>query len=65
MGFLGTIATFGIGYAAGAVSGRQGLERLSTRVSEALPQQVRSACRNSSVQVTAGGPRSMCERFGR
>lgn len=43
MGFLGTIATFGIGYAAGAVAGRQGLERLSTRVSEALPQQVRSA----------------------
>lgn len=43
MGFIGTIATFGIGYAAGAISGRHGLERLSTRVSEALPQQVRSA----------------------
>ncbi|HWL91397.1 MAG TPA: CBS domain-containing protein [Actinomycetota bacterium] len=43
MGFIGTIATFGIGYAAGAISGRQGLERLSTRVSESLPQQVRSA----------------------
>ena len=43
MGFFGTIATFGIGYTAGAISGRQGLERLSTRVSEALPQQVRSA----------------------
>ena len=43
MGFFGTIATFGIGYAAGAISGRQGLERLSARVSEALPQQVRSA----------------------
>ena len=43
MGFLGTIATFGIGYAAGAISGRQGLERLSTRVSDALPEQVRSA----------------------
>ena len=43
MGFFGTIATFGIGYAAGAISGRQGLERLSTRVSDALPEQVRSA----------------------
>jgi CBS domain-containing protein len=43
MGFFGTIATFGIGYAAGAISGRQGLEQLSARVSEALPQQVRSA----------------------
>jgi CBS domain-containing protein len=43
MGFFGTIATFGFGYAAGAISGRQGLERLSTRVTEALPQQVRSA----------------------
>jgi CBS domain-containing protein len=43
MGFFGTIATFGVGYAAGAISGRQGLERLSTRVSDALPPQVRSA----------------------
>ncbi len=43
MGFLGTIATFGVGYAAGAISGRQGLEQVSARVSEALPQQVRSA----------------------
>lgn len=43
MGFFGTIATLGIGYVAGAISGRQGLERLSARVSDALPQQVRSA----------------------
>lgn len=43
MGFFGTIATFGIGYAAGAIAGRQGLQQLSARVSEALPQQVRSA----------------------
>jgi hypothetical protein len=51
MGFLGTIATFGIGYAAGAISGRQGLDRLSTRVSEAFPEQVRSA---SPQQLRAG-----------
>jgi CBS domain-containing protein len=36
MGFLGTIAAFGIGYAAGAVSGRQGVERLSSRVRQVV-----------------------------
>ncbi|MGI8615500.1 MAG: CBS domain-containing protein [Actinomycetota bacterium] len=43
MGFLSTIATFGMGYTAGTISGRQAVARLSARVSEALPQQVRSA----------------------
>jgi CBS domain-containing protein len=55
MGFLGTIATFGVGYAAGAISGRDGLERLSTRVSEVMPEQVRSALPQ---QLRAGNGRS-------
>jgi CBS domain-containing protein len=38
MGLFGTIATFGVGYAAGAVTGHKGLERLPGRVREALPQ---------------------------
>lgn len=42
MGFLGTIATFGIGYAAGAASGREGMTRLSARVRQALPEQLGS-----------------------
>jgi CBS domain-containing protein len=36
MGFLGTIAAFGIGYGVGAVSGRQGVQRLSARVRQAV-----------------------------
>ena len=32
MGFISTVASFGIGYAAGMVTGRQGMERLSGRV---------------------------------
>jgi CBS domain-containing protein len=32
MGFISTVASFGIGYAAGMVTGRQGMERLSDRV---------------------------------
>ncbi|MCD6020837.1 MAG: hrp1 2 [Actinomycetia bacterium] len=32
MGFISTVASFGIGYVAGTVSGRQGIERLSGRV---------------------------------
>jgi CBS domain-containing protein len=43
MGFLSTIATFGMGYAAGTISGRQTVARLTARASEALPEQVRSA----------------------
>ncbi|HWC71526.1 MAG TPA: CBS domain-containing protein [Actinomycetota bacterium] len=37
MGFLGTIATFGIGYAAGAVTRPSRLDGLSQRVRQALP----------------------------
>jgi CBS domain-containing protein len=51
MGFLSTIATFGIGYAAGAVSGRQGMEQLSARVRRALPQQRGSEDDTSTVDV--------------
>ena len=29
MGFISTVASFGVGYAAGIVSGRQGIDRLS------------------------------------
>jgi CBS domain-containing protein len=50
MGFLGTIATFGIGYAAGTVSGRQGMEQLSTRVRQAVSQRG-SGDDSSSVDV--------------
>jgi CBS domain-containing protein len=42
MGFLSTITTFGMGYAAGTISGRQAVGRLTTRASEALPERVRS-----------------------
>jgi CBS domain-containing protein len=38
MGFLGTFATFGIGYAAGAVSGGRAKEQLSARVRQAFSQ---------------------------
>lgn len=37
MGILGTIATLGIGYAAGAVTGRKGVERLPARVQRLIP----------------------------
>lgn len=38
MGFLGTLTTFGFGYAAGAVSGRQAKEQVSARVRQAFSQ---------------------------
>ena len=38
MGFLGTLTTFGIGYAAGAVSGGQAKEQFSARVRQAFSQ---------------------------
>jgi CBS domain-containing protein len=38
MGFLGTLTTFGIGYAAGAVSGDRAKEQVSTRVRQAFSQ---------------------------
>jgi CBS domain-containing protein len=50
MGFLGTIATFGIGYAAGTVLGRQGIEQLSDRVRQAVSQRG-SGDEGSSVDV--------------
>lgn len=37
MGFFGTITTFGIGYAAGAVTGKRSVERLPDRVRQVLP----------------------------
>ena len=37
MGIFGTIATFGAGYAAGAVTGRKGLEKLPSRVQRFMP----------------------------
>ena len=37
MGIFGTIATFGAGYAAGAVTGRKGLERLPARLQRYIP----------------------------
>jgi signal-transduction protein with cAMP-binding, CBS, and nucleotidyltransferase domain len=50
MGFFSTIASFGIGYAAGAVSGRQGMKQLSARARQALSQQ-RGSGKSSSVDV--------------
>ena len=50
MGFLGTVATFGIGYAAGTVLGRQGVEQLSARVRQAVSQRG-SGEESSSVDV--------------
>lgn len=38
MGFLATLTTFGIGYAAGAVSGGRAKEQLSARVRQAFSQ---------------------------
>jgi CBS domain-containing protein len=37
VGIFGTIATFGVGYAAGAVTGRRGLERLPARAQRFIP----------------------------
>jgi signal-transduction protein with cAMP-binding, CBS, and nucleotidyltransferase domain len=51
MGFFSTIASFGIGYAAGAVSGRQGIEQFSARARQALSQQRGSGGKSSSVDV--------------
>jgi hypothetical protein len=36
MGLLATIAAFGIGYGVGAVQGRQGVQRLSARLRQAV-----------------------------
>lgn len=51
MGFLGTIATLGIGYVAGAVSGRQGMAQVSNRVRQVLPQRRGSGEAGATVDV--------------
>lgn len=51
MGFVSTVASFGIGYAAGTVSGRQGIERLSGRVRQALSSSDRSGGASSMMDV--------------
>jgi signal-transduction protein with cAMP-binding, CBS, and nucleotidyltransferase domain len=51
MGFFSTIASFGIGYAAGAVAGRQGVEQLSARARQIFSQQRGSGGKSSPVDV--------------
>jgi len=51
MGFISTVASFGIGYAAGTVSGRQGIERLSGRVRQALSSSDRAGDASSTMDV--------------
>src|SRR5688500_9027068 len=51
MGFISTVASFGIGYAAGTVSGRRGIERLSGRVQQALSSKVRTEGPASTMDV--------------
>jgi CBS domain-containing protein len=51
MGFLGTLTTFGIGYAAGAISGSQAKEQLSARVRQAFSQAQTSGAGDSTMDV--------------
>jgi CBS domain-containing protein len=51
MGFVSTVASFGIGYAVGTVSGRQGIERLSGRLRQAISQDDRSQNLGSTMDV--------------
>ncbi|HEX6580900.1 MAG TPA: CBS domain-containing protein [Actinomycetota bacterium] len=51
MGFVSTVASFGIGYAAGTISGRQGIEQLSGRVRQALSSRGRSGDATSTLDV--------------
>jgi CBS domain-containing protein len=51
MGFLGTITTFGMGYAAGALSGRRAKEQLSARVRQAFSQGHNQAAEGSAMDV--------------
>lgn len=51
MGFLGTLTTFGIGYAAGAVSGDRAKEQVSTRVRQAFSQGRTPAVGGSTTDV--------------
>jgi CBS domain-containing protein len=51
MGFLGTLTTFGIGYAAGAVSGGRAKEQLSARVRQAFSQGQTPGAAGSTMDV--------------
>jgi CBS domain-containing protein len=51
MGFISTVASFGIGYVAGTISGRQGIERLSGRVRQSLSASDRSGDTTSTMDV--------------
>ena len=51
MGFLGTLTTFGIGYAAGAVSGGQAKEQISARVRQAFSEGRTSGAGGSPMDV--------------
>jgi CBS domain-containing protein len=51
MGSLSTIASFGIGYVAGAVSGRQSMEQLSARVRQVVSPERGSGDRAPSIDV--------------
>jgi CBS domain-containing protein len=51
MGLISTVASFGIGYAAGTISGRQGIERLSGRVRHSLSSNDRSGEATSAFDV--------------
>jgi len=51
MGFISTVASFGIGYAAGMVSGRQAIDRLSGRGRRSSLEGDRSAEATSTMDV--------------
>ena len=51
MGFFGTLTTFGIGYAAGAVSGGRAKEQLSARVRQAFSQGRTAGVEGSTMDV--------------
>jgi CBS domain-containing protein len=51
MGLVSTVASFGIGYAIGAVTGSQGIEQVSARLRQAFSQGDRSQGRGSTIDV--------------
>ena len=51
MGIFSTIATFGVGYAAGAVTGRKGLEKLPSRMQRFIPGKGDSSDQGSFVDL--------------
>jgi CBS domain-containing protein len=63
MGFLGTIATFGIGYAAGAVTRPKRMEGLAAQMKRSLPGPTRSDAPAVDVrevrQVMTAAPRAL------